>query len=68
MGPQRPSLADYGDVMSGEEVATLVGVSTETVRRWHSEGDIPGRAVGRKLLFLKSVVVRWLEGEDPPGP
>src|SRR4051794_31903839 len=53
----RPRLADLPDVMSGEEVAQLVGVSTETVRRWHAEGEIPGRAVGRKLFFLKSRVV-----------
>jgi excisionase family DNA binding protein len=58
----RPRLTDLPDVLSGEEVAQLVGVSTETVRRWHADGEIPGRAVGRKLFFLKSRVIAWLEG------
>jgi excisionase family DNA binding protein len=60
---KRPSLTDFGDVMSAEEVAALVGVSTDTVLRWHAEGEIPGRRVGRKALFLKARIVAWLEGE-----
>jgi excisionase family DNA binding protein len=39
------------------EVATMLGVSTETVLRWHRSGKLPG---GRRL---GSNVLRWNEAE-----
>lgn len=46
-----------GRLLKTRDVATLLGVSTETVLRWHRSGKLPG---GRRL---GSNVLRWDEDE-----
>lgn len=54
--------AGRGDVvMSVEEVADFLGVGRNLVYEACGRMEIPHRRVGRRLLFLRSALVAWLE-------
>jgi excisionase family DNA binding protein len=50
------------------EAATLLGCSTETVRRRVRDGTIPSVKIGRKVLISKEVLHRLLVGESFKAP
>jgi excisionase family DNA binding protein len=63
---ERPDdLDSYGTVMSPEDVASVLQVSTPTVRTWINQGVLPGRrmAGGRRLFVLKEDLRRFLESQ-----
>ena len=63
---ERPDDIDaYGTVMSPEDVASVLQVSTPTVRAWINQGVLPGRrmAGGRRLFVLKEDLRRFLESQ-----
>jgi len=63
---ERPDdLDSYGTVMSPEDVASVLGVSTPTVRTWINQGVLPGRrmAGGRRLFVLKQDLRHFLESQ-----
>lgn len=43
---RHPGLAGRGYPLTEDELATLVGVPPETIRRWAQEGELIGRPVG----------------------
>jgi excisionase family DNA binding protein len=63
---ERPDdLDSYGTVMSPEDVASVLQVSTPTVRTWINQGVLPGRrmAGGRRLFVLKEDLKGFLESQ-----
>jgi excisionase family DNA binding protein len=63
---ERPDDIDsYGTVMSPEDVASVLQVSTPTVRTWINQGVLPGRrmAGGRRLFVLKEDLHKFLESQ-----
>ena len=63
---ERPDdLDSYGTVMSPEDVASVLRVSTPTVRTWINQGVLPGRrmAGGRRLFVLKEDLRAFLEAQ-----
>ena len=63
---ERPDDIDsYGTVMSPEDVASVLQVSTPTVRTWINQGVLPGRrmAGGRRLFVLKEDLRTFLEAQ-----
>lgn len=50
------------------QVAIRLGVSPETVLRWHRTGKLPGgyRLSSNVLRFRESEIEAWLEGTRPP--
>lgn len=63
---ERPDDIDsYGTVMSPEDVASVLQVSTPTVRTWINQGVLPGRrlAGGRRLFVLKEDLRSFLESQ-----
>ena len=44
-----------------EEVADQLRVSTQTVRRWVKEGELPGYRVGRCFRVKRADLERWIE-------
>lgn len=63
---ERPDdLDSYGTVMSPEDVASVLRVSTPTVRAWINQGVLPGRrmAGGRRLFVLKEDLRAFLEAQ-----
>ncbi len=48
------------EVLGVMEAAMFLGLSRNTVRDYADRGTIPHRRLGRKLLFSRSALVRWL--------
>lgn len=51
------------EVLSVRQVAELLGVHFKTVYDQAGAGAIPHRRVGRRLLFSRAAIMRWLEGK-----
>jgi excisionase family DNA binding protein len=45
------------------QAAQLLGLSLATVDRLVKAGSIPHRKVGRRVLFCRETLVKWLRGE-----
>lgn len=59
--PPVPAVGD--DFLTTEEVARLCRTSPSTVRFWRHKGTGPlGFAVGRRVLYSRAEVDRWLRG------
>ena len=52
------------DVLTLDEVADYLRVSTETVERQAAYGQIPGRRIDGTWRFLKSAIDEWLRTQD----
>lgn len=52
------------DVMTVQEVAELLRVSSTTVYTGLKAGDIPGRKVGQQWRLSRVAVMAWLAGQD----
>lgn len=58
------------DVLSADEVAALLNVDRKTIYGAADRNAIPHRRLGRRLLFERGAVLRWLAGDGataPPG-
>ncbi len=47
-------MADVDDVLTAEEAAELLKVSSKTILRLARDGDLPGLKVGRAWRFCRS--------------
>jgi excisionase family DNA binding protein len=45
--------------MDVQEAARFLNVSTRTLYGWASQGRVPYRKAGRRLLFLESELLEW---------
>ena len=55
------------EVLSADEAAELLGVHVGTVREMARKGEIPARKVGRDWRFVRSALIRWLQGDTGEG-
>jgi excisionase family DNA binding protein len=55
--------ADPADYMSDEQVAQIVGVSTDTLGKWRTKKSGPGfiRISGKQVRYHRADVITWLE-------
>ena len=52
------------EVMTADEVAKLLRVDRKTVYEAAQRGELPHRRLGRRLLFERGAVLRWLRQAD----
>ncbi len=52
------------EVLTLEEVAELLRLSSESVAQLAQAGELPGRRVGEEWRFARSAILRWLSGES----
>ena len=52
-------------ILTAAELAKLLGVDRKTIYEAASRGDIPHRRLGRRLLFERGAVLRWLRQDAP---
>lgn len=50
------------DVLSAQEVATLLSLGLDQVYQGAARGEIPCRRVGRRVLFSRQQIDRWMHG------
>lgn len=60
------------EVMTAEEVAVFLRVNRKTVFEYAARGVLPHQRLGKRLLFSRTGLLRWLscrcsstDGEDP---
>ena len=53
-------MADYEELLSMDELAARLGVTTQAVRQAMREDDLPGRKVGSRWFFAWSEIIYWI--------
>ena len=61
VGPREP-FAEYGDLLTVNDVCEITGMSAQTARRCIERGDLPGRKIGRRWFVPKSRFIEFMEG------
>ena len=65
----KPAPRAAGDeVLTLEQLASLLQVEPEVVRALARRGELPGRKVGREWRFSREAVLDWLRGGTPAAP
>jgi len=54
---------DPAKIYDAENLARVIGVSSETVRRWHRNGILPGKQLGRSVRWRGVDVLKHLASE-----
>lgn len=52
---------------SVEELARKLGLNVKTVTESFERGELPGRRIGRRILFSREAVLEWFRGDPPRG-
>ena len=60
-------MPEVDEVLTTEEAADLLRVSTKTILGLASRGMLPGRKVGRAWRFLRSDLVAYVHGGRRQG-
>lgn len=55
------NLENYGDIMSVEDMAELLGYSKPTIYKHVANGILPATKIGRKIFFYKKNVVKYIK-------
>jgi excisionase family DNA binding protein len=57
---------DAPEVLTVDEAAELLQAEPDAVRALAESGGLPGRKIGDEWRFLRSAVLAWLGGAEPP--
>ncbi len=52
--------ASYPPVLTASQVADLLAINVQEVRRLSRSGDIPSRRIGKSYRYFRDEVVAWL--------
>jgi len=58
---------DPDDLLTAGEAARFLRIHLVTLYSWASEGRVPSIKLGRKRLFSRKELHRWLEKNTRPG-
>jgi excisionase family DNA binding protein len=61
-------MTDIAEVLTAEEAADLLRVSTKTVLTLARDGNLPGEKVGRAWRFLRSDLLDYVGGNRRVRP
>ena len=56
----------FDNLITVEELATIFRVSPQTIRNWIARGKIPHIQIGRRNLFQKRSLQKWLNQKEEP--
>jgi excisionase family DNA binding protein len=59
-----PATSEPIEILTADEIATLLRVDRKTVYEAAQRGELPHRRLGRRLLFERGAVLRWLRRDD----
>ena len=54
------------NLITTEELATILRVTSQTIRNWVARGKIPYIQVGRRNLFQMGSIQKWLNQKEEP--
>jgi excisionase family DNA binding protein len=52
------------EILTADEIARMLRVDRKTVYEAAQRGELPHRRLGRRLLFERGAVLRWLRQAD----
>jgi excisionase family DNA binding protein len=52
------------EILTADEIARMLRVDRKTVNEAAQRGELPHRRLGRRLLFERGAVLRWLRQAD----
>lgn len=55
----------YPEILTMEQAAAYLQVSTRTLQRMVTAGRVPGRQVGSQWRFERDQLREWVRGEEP---
>ena len=64
---RRPQMTAERITMSADEVASVLGLSLSFVYDAAARGGLPSKKLGRRRLFIRAHIERWLEEPDAPA-
>ncbi len=64
VSPARLTSSELPDVLTVEQAAELLQLSTKTLKRLSQAGRVPGRRVGNQWRFSRQALMDWLAGKD----
>lgn len=53
-------LASYPDILTVEDIATILRVHPRSIQRWAQQGRVASVRVGRSYRIPRSEVLRWM--------
>ena len=56
----------FDNLISIEELAVIFGLAPQTIRNWIALGKIPHVKIGKRNMFLKRSVQKWLNRKEEP--
>ena len=56
----------FDNLITVEELATIFRVAPQTIRNWVARGKIPHIQIGRRNLFQKRSLQKWLNQKEEP--
>lgn len=63
--PEFPSVepfAEYGELITTHEMASLTGQCAESIRSHIKRGQLPGVKIGQRYYVVKSVLISQIRG------
>jgi excisionase family DNA binding protein len=57
-------MSEQIEILTADEVAKMLRVDRKTVYEAAQRGELPHRRLGRRLLFERGAVLRWLRQFD----
>jgi len=61
-------MTEDAEVLTTEEAADFLRVSTKTILTLARQGDLPGEKVGRAWRFLRAELLEYVRGRERPAP
>ena len=56
----------FDNLITVEELATIFRVAPQTIRNWIARGKIPYIQIGRRNLFQRRSLQKWLNQKEEP--
>jgi excisionase family DNA binding protein len=61
-------MSEAQEVLTAEEAADLLRVSTKTLLALARDGSLPGEKVGRAWRFVRADLIEYVRGRKPQAP
>jgi len=60
-------MSEYPEILTLEQAAAFLQISTRTVQRLVRDGQMPGRQIGSQWRFEREQLRQWVRGEHVPA-
>ena len=65
-GSKQPQALLFDNLITVEELAVIFGLAPQTIRNWVALGKLPYVKIGKRNMFLKGSLQKWLNQKEVP--